>query len=214
MRFGVGEGYKWASRQLQFDYGVRRKFSFLELRTWPDRHLYDLIDLQNDLEQPKYTIHFASELRKHPITLIFEQFNENDDDELLLVKVLHEVRVYIHLYRKKHVALSSTEAPITESSAEERQIKANIAILHAVEKEVSGGLQTEDICRKICQQCIEELDRLQESPIYMNNDQDFCEALKKLLWSKYDSIQTIMANDDTRLSSTSRTADQVQETVM
>ena len=139
-------------------------------------NLIFLTDLEAELRDPRYMADFARKLQEPPIPLIFEQINSNDQ-ELVLVKVLHEVRFYIHLYLNKNQLVEHRE-----------QIEDNITRLRAVEEEVTEFRTTEELIKGICERFIHDLQTLHANPNYCNN-QEFFEELRQL-WIHFMAIQT------------------------
>ena len=87
-----------------------------------------LYELQLDLQKSSYASDFARELRKHPPNLKYGELKiGSDHDELIVMKALHEVRVYIHLILEKREPLDV-------------EIDGNIEMLKAVHGRVTGRI--------------------------------------------------------------------------
>ena len=85
-----------------------------------------LYELQWNLQESSYASDFARELRKHPPNLKYGELKiGSDHDELIVMKALHEVRVYIHLILEKREPLDV-------------EIDGNIEMLKAVHYRVTG----------------------------------------------------------------------------
>ena len=150
------------------DYSKCSKFSlYVNENNLQGRDLISLQALHQDLENPRYLRDFARELRKkQPVPLdLIEQITHLDTDELVVEKVLHEIRVYI--YRLLNGSQYSTE------------IEANKARLLRVQEEVTKVRPTETIVKGICERLIEDLQRLQASQYHCNSE-EFCEKLQEL----------------------------------
>ena len=184
---------KLANKQ---DYSKCSKFSlYVTENNLQGSDLRSLQALHQVLEDPRYLRVFARELRKKqpaPLDLI-EQITHLDTDERVVEKVLHEVRVYI--YRLLNGSQCSAE------------LEANKARLLKVREEVTKVRPTEAKVKGICEQLIEDLQRLQASQYHCNSE-EFCEKLKEL-WNKLQEIQYIREN-----LSTSQTAEQRKETTL
>ncbi len=193
---GFGQGGTPIMELVNSDYSKCSNFS-LKI----SRKSIPLIDLHDKLREPWYTVGFARKLRECPIPLLFEHLNDNDEDELVMVKVLHEVRCYIHVYLNENQPVEHRE-----------QIEKNIKRLCDVEENVSRFNPTEAQVKEICKRFIGDLQRLSASP-YHCNSQDFCKELRNL-WMKLRELQIIRTNVDPSLPSTSQTANHIRETVV
>ena len=85
------------------DYSEPGRFHF-ELNMF-DKPLDSLYQLQFDLEEPTCKSDFARELRELPLNLKYSGQSCSDGDKLVVVRALHEVRVYIHLLLEKREAI-------------------------------------------------------------------------------------------------------------
>ena len=184
-------------------YSVCSNFSLYVNENNPQRSdLISLRDLHKDLQDPRYLENFARELRKKPpiprLNLI-EQITHLDTDKRVVEKVLHEVRVYIHLLLR---------------SQQQEQIRVyNVTRLCKVQEEITKVRPTEAVVKAICERFIGDLERIQGSKYHCNSE-DFCEKLRRLL-DKLQEIQLIpvSGNSGTTLPSTSQgRANQRQET--
>ena len=84
------------------DYSKCRKFWLNETMIMQNRHenLKFLIKLHEDLEYKKLEAHCARILRQNLEELphkSFEQTSDSDSDKAILMKFLHELRLYIHI---------------------------------------------------------------------------------------------------------------------
>lgn len=185
------------------DYSKCSNFSLLVKESDPQgsngSYVMSLKNLHKDLEDPRYLADFARELRKKQPARrlkLIEQITHLDTDERVVEKVLHEVRVYIHL--------------LLNGSPDHEKIRVNVTRLRKVQEEVTKVRATETIVKGICERLIEDLQRLQASQYHCNSE-EFCEKLQQLQ-NKLHDIQIIRANNSSSLPSTSQTANQWQET--
>ncbi|XP_078350876.1 uncharacterized protein LOC144635666 [Oculina patagonica] len=166
-------------RQVCSDYSKCSDFS-LDVKVFRQGinqvNLTFLTELHEDLRDPRYLAEFARKLREHPVQLIFEQRIKDDDDEDdVLMKVLHEVRFYIHLYLNKN-----------QLGERREKIEDNVRRLRDVKEEATRLRSTEAIVEGICKQTEGDLQRLRANSYLYNFDLDFCEQLQQLqdqLWA-------------------------------
>ena len=117
------------------DYSQCSKFS-LNVKT---NNLVDdikfLEELHKDLEDPMYMADFArrfKEQQAEPLKSI-EQISDSDSDESVLMKMLHEVRVYIHLF-------------LNEDPDEDQRVQSNMNRLSQVHREVKKSREVQENC--------------------------------------------------------------------
>ena len=96
---------------------------------------------------------------------MIEQITHLDTDELVVEKVLHEIRVYID--------------QLLNGSQYNELMEANRARLLKVQEEVTKVRPTEAIVKGIRERLIEDLQRLQASQYHCNSE-EFCEKLQEL----------------------------------
>jgi len=160
--------------------------------------LMSLQRLHKHLKDPKYLTDFATELRKKPpvpcLNLI-EKITHLDTDKRVVEKVLHEVRVYIHLLL---------------NGSQREEIRVNVARLCKVQEEVTKFRPTQAVVKEICDRCIGDLERIPSSH-YLCNSEEFRVKLGQL-WHKLREIQIIPPPKGASLPSTSQMANQHHET--
>ena len=183
------------------DYSTCSNFLLYVKENNPQRSdLISLQELHKDLEDPRYLTDFARELRKkRPVVRLnlIEEITHLDTDKRVVEKVLHEVRVYIHLLL---------------NGSQQEETGVNVTRLCKVQEEVTKFRPTEAVVKGICERFIEDLERIQASHYHCNSE-EFCEKLGQLM-CKLQEIQIIRVsgNKGTRLPSTSQMADQRHET--
>ena len=162
---------------LRFGHSECRYFR-LELENLPRRALDEplnfLKQLDVDLQNEEYTPDFARELRQHARNLKFVDGIASGNDKLVLVKVLHEIRVYIHLI-------------LNERKLNEDSIR-NIKILRDVHKLVTKIRPDEVIVRRTCQQFMIDLSSLTKSTKSYHKSQDFRLRLQEMYGAFCDLI--------------------------
>lgn len=106
-----------------------------------------LNNLQLSLEEPVNLSEFARELREHPPNLKYVgEIVDSDSDDLVVVKMLHEVRVYCMHHIKE------------ERKRLDLEIEENIEILKEVYERVTGRRQDKElIVRKTCENFMEDI---------------------------------------------------------
>ncbi|XP_020631788.1 uncharacterized protein LOC110068733 [Orbicella faveolata] len=161
------------------DYSKCSNFSLYIKENNPQRSgLISLRGLHKDLEDPRYLADFARELRKKqpvPRLNLIEEITHLDTDKRVVEKVLHEVRVYIHL--------------LLNGSQQQEQIRVNVTRLCEVKEEITKVRPTEAVVKGICERFIEDLARIQTSQYHCNSE-EFCGKLNQL-WCKMQEIQII-----------------------
>ena len=123
-----------------------------------------LHNLQLDLEEPMNLSEFARELREHPPNLKYVgKIVDSDSDDAIVVKMLHEVRVYC----MQHI--SEERKPL------DLEIEGTIEILKEVHERVLGRRQDKElIVRKTCEKFMEDISSLKDNlhQYQMKNDLD------------------------------------------
>ena len=166
--------------ELQFDvlvHDLGEPFNFLK-------------ELQGDLEEKEYLSDFAEELRKHLKNLKFSDKIDTENDKLILVKVLHEVRMYIYLILK-------------ESKALDDEIYQNIKILREVYERVTIIKPDKVIVRGICERFISDLFTLRKSNHPYHRSESFKVQLVEL-YRKFHELIAINQNTEPSPPSTER----------
>lgn len=201
---GFHGGIKTLKLENRREYSQLSNFSLCIKENNPRRSdLTSLQDLHKDLEDPRYLTDFARELRKKPpvprLDLI-ELITHLDTDKSVVEKVLHQVRVYIHL--------------LLNGSQQHEQIRVNVTRLCKVQEEITKVRPTEAVVKGICERFIEDLERIQASKYHCNSE-EFCEKLVQLRHA-FQEIQFIRVsgNMGTSLPSTSQSEDRWEETIL
>ena len=120
------------------------QFKFDPLR---DPTLKFLKAIQEDLQNEKYLSYFARESREHLSNLRDFDLVNSDDDRLVVMKVLHQVRVYMHFSLK--------EVGIDE------EVSRDIELLREIHDRVPRS--DEEIVRITCEHFIQDLSCLKEN---------------------------------------------------
>lgn len=145
-----------------------------------DNNITFLEELHKDLEDPMYLVDFARKFKEQqavPLQSI-EQISDSDSDESVLMKMLHEVRVYIHLF-------------LNEDLNEDQRVQSNMNRLRQVYGEVKEFRpNTVHVVQGICSQIIEDLEGIHRCPPDHCKNEEFCEKLKEL-HGRLDEIQKI-----------------------
>lgn len=183
LRFGSPVGSQDVNAVYGFrDYIKCTKFSLNRTVTNQGRNQDDLTfltKLHEDLEDPRYMTNFATqwrELQPEPFSKLIEQVNQNDTNEVVLMKFIHEVRVYIHLF--------------LNDSCEQ----INLTTLRNVREEVTAFRTTEEVVKGICARFIMDFQDIQTSRDHCNS-QEFCDELIQL-WDKLCKIQKILRENN------------------
>ena len=157
---------------LRFGKGRRsseiNKFTFeVDLVLVPAHPLNVLNQLQWSLEEEKYFSEFAREFREHFNIPKYIDKIDSDSDELVIAKVLHEVRVYVHL-------LGLGKGAIDEG------VSRNIEILSEVYERVTKVKPEEEVVRYTCERFIQDLSNLKKSKYSYHSCASFREGLTEL----------------------------------
>ena len=145
-----------------------------------------LYQLHKDLEKQTYTKDFANKLRERAPDLEFiDKIARNDCDELVLVKVLHEIRDYIYIILKDQGA----EALGTKRNR-------NIDTLRDVHESVTRIRPDEEIVRGICERFMDDLLSFYETMQPYHKSEGFKLQFEQL----YDTFKAIIVirNNDGR----------------
>lgn len=144
-------------------------------RRAPDEPLNFLKQLHVDLQNEKYTPDFARELRQHLRNLKFVDGIASGNDKLVLVKVLHEIRVYIHL-------ILNGRKPLNGDSTR------NIEILRDVHELVTKIRPDEEIVRYTCERFMTDLSFLTKNMNPYHKSQGFRLQLQEMYGAFCDLI--------------------------
>ena len=133
--------------------------------------------LHKDLECEALEGHFARILREQlaelPVESI-EQISDSDSDETILTKVLHEVRLYIHLQS------ILSENPSMVDAVHNGRVETNINRLRKVHEEVMVFQPTKHQIKYWCERFITDLEVIMRNPPNHLRNQDFNEKFKQL----------------------------------
>jgi len=166
------------------DYSTCSKFALKVSSQNRTESLSFLKQLHDNLEEEKYTSEFARELREHLRNLLYNENIDSDSDEMVLVKVMHEVRVYIHHFLPERNALDG------EIQQEEQEINENLEILRDVHERVTRIRPDEDIIRYTCDRFISDLLFLKENMQPFHKSERFRLQLQGLYETFCDIIIT------------------------
>ena len=134
--------------QRSIHYSKINKFQF-EFDPLRDPTLKFLKAIQEDLQNEKYLSYFARESREHLSNLRDFDLVNSDDDRLVVMKVLHQVRVYVHFSLK--------EVGIDE------EVSRDIELLREIYDRVTRFKPDEEIVRTTCERFIQDLSFLKEN---------------------------------------------------
>ena len=168
------------------------KFSFNE--SMPNTNYNFLVGLHKILEEEERKITFVRKLKdRHavqPLNLI-DPIDDGDCDKLVLAKVLHEVRYYIH-YVQSNGKLN-----------EIRGVNAsdNIERLRQVYIEVTNSSVVRDAFQEQFYRCIDDLKRIADNPPEHLLNENFSREFTKL-WEKVQNTFTIQAQQRRNQSET------------
>ena len=168
------------------------KFSFNE--SMPNTNYNFLVGLHKILEEEERKITFVRKLKdRHavqPLNLI-DPIDDGDCDKLVLAKVLHEVRYYIH-YVQSNGKLN-----------EIRGVNAsdNIERLRQVYIEVTNSSVVKDAFQEQFYRCIDDLKRIADNPPEHLLNENFSREFTKL-WEKVQNTFTIQAQQRRNQSET------------
>ena len=158
-------------------------FDYSDVNQQSSRTITFLKQLHVDLEQETYTKDFAENLRAKNLKFI-DKIDGNDCDKLVKVKVLHEVRHYIHIISEGREALDTKR-------------NQNIDILREVHENVTKIRPDEVIVRDICERFIFDLSFLKETMQPYHKSEYFRLQFQQLYKMYCDSI-IIRSNDGPR----------------
>ena len=140
-------------------------------------HLAHPLNALNQLlpgkEGKKYFSEFAREFREHFSNPKYFDKIDSDSDELVIAKVLHEVRMYVHL-------LGLDEGAIDE------RVSQNIEILREVYERVTNSkVKPKEIVRHICERFIQDLSKLEKSEDPNHSCADFRKEFLELYEDRF-----------------------------
>ena len=133
--------------QRSIHYSKINKFQF-EFDPVRDPTLKFLKAIQEDLQNEKYLSYFARESREHLSNLRDFDLVNSDDERLVVMKVLHQVRVYVHFSLK--------EVGIDE------EVSRDIELLREIYDRVTRFKSDEEIVRITCEHFIQDLSSLKK----------------------------------------------------
>ena len=151
------------------------KFTFkVDLMRVPAHLAHPLLNALNQLllgiQDEKYFSEFAREFREHFSNPKYFDKIDSDSDELVIAKVLHEVRMYVHL-------LGLGEGAIDEAEGVSLR---NIEILREVYERVTKVKLEEEFVRLTCERFIQDLSNLKKSKYSYHSCASFREGLTEL----------------------------------
>lgn len=156
--------------QRSIHYSEVNKFQF-EIDPVHDPALKFLKAIQKDLQNEKYLLHFARESREHLSNLQDFDLVNSDDDRSVVMKVLHQVRVYIHLKLK--------EEGIDE------EVSRDIELLRKIYERVARLKPDEEIVIQTCERFIQDLSDLKKNSHHISRR--FKEQLEEL-YEKFKNL--------------------------
>ena len=148
------------------DYSEPGRFHF-ELNMF-DKPLDSLYQLQFDLEEPTCKSDFARELRELPLNLKYSGQSCSDGDKLVVVRALHEVRVYIHLLLEKR------EAIVDETNENIERLK----VMH--ERVTRKKRKDYELMTETCDEFMKDLSFFKKNLRQYNIKQNFDSKLKEI----------------------------------
>ena len=150
------------------DYSEPGRFHF-ELNMF-DKPLDSLYQLQFDLEEPTCKSDFARELRELPLNLKYSGQSCSDGDKLVVVRALHEVRVYIHLLLEKREAIVD-------------EINENIERLKVIHERVTRKKRQDyELVTETCDEFMKDLSFFKKNLRQYNVKQNFDSKFKRNSW--------------------------------
>ena len=120
--------------------------------------------IQDDLQNEKYLSDFAREFHEHLSNLQDFDLVNSDDERLVVMKVLHQIRVYMHSSLKK--------------GAIDEEVRRDIELLSEIYERVTSFKPDEEIIRITCERFIQDLSNLKENSHH--SSPRFKEELMKL----------------------------------
>ena len=133
--------------QRSIHYSKINKFQF-EFDPVRDPTLKFLKAIQEDLQNEKYLSYFARESCEHLSNLRDFDLVNSDDDRLVVMKVLHQVRVYVHFSLKEGI---------------DEEVSRDIELLREIYDRVKRFRSDEEIFRITCEHFIQDLSSLKEN---------------------------------------------------
>ena len=177
------------------DYGECSKFSLnVKAVNIPANRQVDfmfLVDLHADLQHQTFMTNFARYFREQKAKLplkSIEQISDTDSDEVVLVKVLHEVRCYIHLFLNEDQLVEHYQ-----------RVESNINRLRHVHEEATKFRPIEDMVKSICQRFIGDLEMIHRCPPDHCKSKEFYDNLSQLYYVSFCTM--IQAKPRTQVES-------------
>ena len=162
------------------DYSKCRKFWLNETMIMQNSHenLYFLIKLHEDLEYKELEAHFARIFRQNLEELPhkpFEQICDSDSDETILMKFLHELRLYIH------IILSENEF--------KRLVEANVDRLRQLHEAFQPiKVQIKSLCQRFSDHLVRIKEDIEGNPPDHLNSPKFLNQLNVLYEENFKRI--------------------------
>ena len=181
---GVSQQMELSNRH---DYSECRKFSLNVKANIPANRQVDfkflVKELHADLHHQTFMTNFARNFREQKAELplnSIEQISDSDSDEVVLVKVLHEVRCYIHLFLNEDQLVEHYE-----------RVASNINRLRQVHEEATKFRPIEDMVKYVCQRFIGDLKMIHRCPPDHCKSKEFYDNLYELYYVSFCTmIQT------------------------
>ena len=154
------------------DYSECRKFSLnLKGKMVMENgreNLEFLLQLHKDLESKGLMAHFARIFREQIAELPVESI-EQISDEVILTKLLHEVRLCIHLILSENLSMVDNE-----------RVQGNMNRLRKIHEEVTAFQPLKDLIKYLCQRFRADLDVIERDPPDHLNNEDFVTKFRQL----------------------------------
>ena len=167
------------------DYSKCRKFWLNETMIMQNRHenLKFLIKLHEDLEYKKLEAHCARILRQNLEELphkSFEQTSDSDSDKAILMKFLHELRLYIH------IILSGDQFMMVK-----RLVEDNVDRLRQLHEAFQPTkIRIEWLCQRFSEELLNLKRKIEGNPPPHLTDKKFFKQLSDLYEEKFRRIIT------------------------
>ena len=162
------------------DYSKCRKFWLNKTMIMQNSHknLHFLINLHEDLEYKELEAHCARIFRQNLEKLpheSFEQTSDSDSDETILMKLLHELRLYIHI--------------IPSENEFKRLVEDNVKRLRQLHEEFQPiKFQIKSLCQRFSDDLMRIKKDIEGNPPDHLNSSEFLNQLKGLYEEKYKRI--------------------------
>lgn len=185
LEFGEGTEYRGLRGCGNYEDVKRFNANFCGRVLKPAEPLNFLIQLDSDLEREDYRSEFVSELREQAANLTFlDKISSDDEDELVLMKALHEIRVYIHLAAQQRKPL-------------DKEMNSNMDLLRGIHEQVTRIKPDQLIVKETCVRFMQDLNFLRANMQRYHKSKGFSLQLQQLYETFCDLI-VIRKGDDVK----------------